>query len=206
MSVKMCSKENCSNTLTTNKGTYTFHNENILKSEAAKLCKKNGGIIAPLNTQEEFDAVHKFAYECQPWCSYHFYHVGLDLTKNETRFYSDCTEWDWEKHDKLYDSHIKKGHCYEALYMPFYKIQKIYTNAYCGDFAQRTICFNAVDKNLNKTEALVQTKYADSVNSFTVSNTTFAFTLLTIGLLLALVRSTNKIRMYEKKLSALNFV
>ena len=108
MSSKRCAVKNCGNTLSTSLGTYTFYNEKVVKSEAAKVCKNHGGIIAPFHTQEEFDTVHKFAYKCQPWCSHSLYHVGLYVVRNETRYYSDCTEWDWEKHDKLYDSYLGK--------------------------------------------------------------------------------------------------
>ena len=126
MSSKRCSVKNCGNTVTTTRGTYTFYNKKIIKSEAAKLCKKNGGIIAPLNTQEEFNAVHKFAYKCRPWCGSSYYHTGLYLNKNETRFYSDCTEWDWKKHDKLYDSYINEGPCWDPMYRPIDKYKKYF--------------------------------------------------------------------------------
>ena len=36
------SKKNCGNTVTTPRGTYTFHEETKTKFEAAELCKKNG--------------------------------------------------------------------------------------------------------------------------------------------------------------------
>ena len=192
MSLKRCSKKNCGNTLTTSRGTYTFYNDRIYKSEAAKLCKNNGGIIAPLNIQEEFDAVHKFTYECQPWCGVYYYHVGLDLVRNETRFYSDCTEWDWEKHDKLYNSYIGKGPCWIAHYRPFNKIQTIFDNKYCSKAPSRTICFNAAGENLNKTEALIQEKSAEGLNHFYYLSAIFALALLAIGLAIALVKLTNK--------------
>ena len=199
MTSKECSKKNCGNTLTTLRGTYTFYNNFIVKSEAAKLCKKHGGIIAPLNIKEEFDAVHKFAFECQPWCSYHFYHVGLDLVRNETRYYSDCTEWDWDKHDKLYDSHIGKGPCWDAVYIPSDKIQKIYADEYCSNFAYRTICFNA--KKSTDSEAVVQPDRSGSFVSTSVLGSCFAFALLAFGLLMALARSTRKNKMYEREIS-----
>lgn len=64
MTLKEASIMNCGDTVTTPRGTYTFHEKTMPKSDAADLCKSNGGILAPLNTREEFDAVNKFAYEC----------------------------------------------------------------------------------------------------------------------------------------------
>ena len=203
MTLKECSKKNCGNTLTTSRGTYTFYNNFIVKSEAAKLCKRHGGVIAPLNIKEEFDAVHKFAYQCQPWCSYHFYHVGLDLVRNETRYYSDCTEWDWEKHDKLYDSRIGKGPCWDAVYVPSDKIQKIYADEYCSNFAYRTICFNAAAEKSTNSDSLVRTDRSGSLVSSRVFGSYFAFALLAFGLLMALLRSTRKNRLYEREISEL---
>ena len=72
MPLKEASFKNCGDTVTTPKGTYTFHEGRMLKHEAAKLCEKNGGILAPLNSQEEFDAVHKFAYQCQRFFFYKY--------------------------------------------------------------------------------------------------------------------------------------
>ena len=199
MSLKICSKKDCGNTLTTSLGTYTFYNELIYKHEATKLCKKNGGIIAPLNTQEEFDAVHKFAYECQPWCGVYYFHTGLYVVKNDTRLYSDCTEWDWEKHDKLYKSYIGKGPCWTPVYRPYDKTQTIYAVATCmRSMRSRTICFNAAGKNLNNTEALIQEKPTYVLKNVSYLNATFALTLLAIGLVIALVKSTIKNKTYEK--------
>ena len=161
MDPKLCSKKNCGNTLKTTKGTYTFYNELVHKSESKEICKKHGGIIAPLHTQEEFDAVHEFAYKCQPWCSVYYYHLGLYLVKNDTRFYSDCTEWDWEKHDKLYKSHIKEGPSWEVVYRPHDKIQRIFPVSFKTNSRRRIICFNAAEKEMVEAEALFQGKYAD---------------------------------------------
>ena len=183
---KLCSKK-CKNTLKTSKGTYTFYNELVHKSESKEICKKHGGIIAPLHTQEEFDAVHKFAYECQPWCGTAYFHLGLYLVKNDTRFYSDCTEWDWEKHDKLYKSYIRQGPSWEVLYRPYDKIQKIYPVAFHRNNRRRTICFNAADESPKKAEALFKKASEDSF--YYLSAIVFLASLV-VGLALALVKAT----------------
>ena len=206
MRSKRCSIKNCGNTVTTASGTYTFYNEEITKDESAKLCKKHGGIIAPLNNQEEFDAVHKFAYKCQPWCSHSVYHTGLYLVRNETRFYSDCTEWDWEKHDKLYDSYIEEGPCWDIGYMPYNKIQEIFANEYCVDRVHRTICFNTHDKNIDEEirseqEELRLTNHAEGFDRLTTLSVFIALATLTVGLAVALVRSRKKNTVYEEKFS-----
>ena len=197
MSSKRCSIKNCGNTLTTSLGTYTFYNEKVIKSEAAKVCKKHGGIIAPLNTQEEFDAVHKFAYKCQPWCSHSVYHTGLYLVRNETRFYSDCTKWDWKKHDKLYDSYIEDGPCWDAAYRPYDKIQTIHQSRFCSDRIHRTICFNAVDKEV-KSEELRLTKHAEGFDRYFTVTAFLALATLTVGLAVALFKAKKKNKEYEK--------
>ena len=200
-----CSLKNCGNTVTTTRGTYTFYSERIKKTEAAKLCKKHGGIIAPLNTKEEFDAVHKFAYKCQPWCvSYH--HVGLYVHKNETRFYSDCTEWDWNKHDKLYKSYTDEAPCWETTYRPKDKIQKIWPLNFCNDHLMRTICFNPneeISDKKTKPEEFRQVNYAGSFNTFIVLSVVIALASLVIVLAIALKRSMNKNKTHKNKLSLL---
>ena len=67
MSSESGSVSNCGNTVTTTRGTYTFYDVVRTRSESKKLCKKHGGIMATLNTQEEFEAVHKFAYISDRW-------------------------------------------------------------------------------------------------------------------------------------------
>ena len=202
MSSKRCSVENCGNTVTTTRGTYTFYSDRLKKSEAAKTCKKHGGIIAPLNTQEEFDAVHKFAYKCQPWCSVNsYYHVGLYVMNNDTRFYSDCTEWDWNKHDKLYFSDMNDGPCYESVYMPYFKIQDIIAKD-CKDYKRRFICFNdANDSSIKKTsqEALVHGNNAEGFNRFAILSAFLA--TLTVGLAVALVKANKKLKEFKKNTS-----
>ena len=198
MGSKRCAVKNCGNTLTTTRGTYTFYNDLVVKSEAAKLCKKHGGIIAPLNTQEEFDAVQKFAYKCRPWCSTAYYHTGLYLNRNETRFYSDCTEWDWEKHDKLYRSEIGKGPCWDVVWRPLDKIQMIFIDGYCTDSRWRTICFNPVK---TEQDALVETNHSEGFDRFTTVTAFLVLASLTVALALTVVKSKKKIKEYEEKLS-----
>ena len=196
MILPRCTIENCGNTFKTSRGTYTFHNEKLVKSEAAKLCKKNGGIIAPLNTQEEFAAVHTFAYECDRWCGRDRYHVGLYVHKNETRFYSDCTEWDWEKHDKLYKSYIREGPCWETAYRTTDKIQKIYANEDCYPYKLRTICFKANTEAASESEAIIQ-----SSNVFTNFNVlTILFAVLAFGMAVVSMKKNKK---YELEIAEL---
>ena len=195
MSSKRCSVENCGKTVTTTRGTYTFYSDRLKKSEAAKTCKKHGGIIAPLNTQEEFDAVHKFAYKCQPWCSGSYYHIGLYVMSNDTRFYSDCTEWDWGKHDKLYYSNMGDGPCYESTYMPYLKIQNIFAKD-CKNYKRRFICFNAADDGTTKTTSHQELRQINAVgfDRFTALSAFLALATLTVGLAMALIKAKTKIK------------
>ena len=43
--------------VTTNTGTFTFHNESVLRSVAELNCAKNGEILAPFTNQADVDAV-----------------------------------------------------------------------------------------------------------------------------------------------------
>ena len=198
MTLPICALKNCGNNVTTQRGTYTFYNERITKLEAAKLCKKHGGILAPLNTQEEFEAVHKFAWECERWCGWNAYHVGLYVYKNETRFYTDCAEWDWEKHGKFYKTYVGfTQDCWIEAYRPKDKIQKVLTNDDCSyAWRLRTICFNAKDVTPAKAEAVVQSngKFA-SFNALTLLFAVVAFGTVVVSL--------KKFRKYKSEITEL---
>ena len=150
--------------------------------------------MATLNTEEEFEAVHKFAYGCERWSDRRFlYHVGLYVYKNE-RFYTDCTEWDWAEHSKLYVEDRGKGPCWNAVYRPLTKEQKIYSNIYCYDDKHRTICFNAFDNATTKAEGIA----TDNVGFDSFNVLTFLFAAVAIGFAIV---SMKKKKMYEKELS-----
>ena len=194
MTLERGSVSNCGDTVTTTRGTYTFYNEIRTRSESDKLCEKNGGIMATLNTKEEFEAVHKFAYECERWSDRRYlYHLGLYVYKNE-RFYTDCTEWDRAKHAKLYKEDNGKGPCWNAVYRPLNKEQKIYSNIFCYDKKHRTICFNAFDNATAKAEGMVQG--SSGFSSFNVL--TLLFAAVAIGFAIV---SMKKNKNYEKELT-----
>ena len=196
MSSESGSVSNCGNTVTTTRGTYTFYDEVRTRSESKKLCKKHGGIIATLNTQEEFEAVHKFAYKCDRWGDFsHRYHIGLYVYKDEM-FYSDCTAWDYLEHPKLYKIDNANGPCWNTIYRPYKKRQKIYSNIFCYDHKHRTICFNAFDNATTKAEEIVQSNVGFS--SFNI----LALLIAAVAIGFAIV-SMKKSRKYEEKLAEL---
>ena len=86
-----------------------------------------------------------------------YYHVGLYVYKRN-RFYTDCTEWNWAKHGKLYKQTTGTGPCYVPIYKPHRGQQLIYSTNCAADHKHRTICFNAFDSATTKAEEIVQGK------------------------------------------------
>ena len=85
----------------------------------------------------------------------HNYHVGLYVYKRN-RFYTDCTEWSWAKHGKLYKQTTGTGPCYVPIYRPHKGKQMIFSANCAADFKFKTICFNAFDNATTKAEGIVQ--------------------------------------------------
>ena len=187
MTSQRCSVRNCGNTVKTSRGTYTFHNQPLFKHKAAELCMKNGGILATLNTREEFEAVHRFAYECNKWCGALYYHIGLYAYENHM-FYTDCTEWDWAKHGHLYMTDNLNGPCWTAVYRAYTKTQKIYSSPSCAEYKHRTICFNAFDNATTKAEGIVQG--GSGISFFNVL--TLLFAAVAIGFAIVSMKKNKK--------------
>ena len=195
------SRRNCGNTVTTPRGTYTFHEQEILKSEADELCKKNGGILAPLNTQEEFDAVHKFAYECKKWSVSVPYHVGLYAVDRKTRLFTDCTSWQPETHEKLYRSYLGKGPFFTAYYKTGDKVMTIASSENKKDeVLMRTICFNGANSQVSGASALVQSKEPSNFASTGAVVVGVALVATVVGLGVALFKALRRNRRLTQEL------
>ena len=156
----------CSNSLTTSRGTYTFHQEQMNKSQATKFCKDKGQILAPITSQEEFDTIHNHMIKCRNLCGPRTYHIGLYVMHKDLKFFSNCEEWVPEKHEKLYyyDESLDDSNCYQAYYSPFNDRMSVFVDPRCGKVEFQPICFKAAGKNNKNSEALVN---SESSNTFT---------------------------------------
>ena len=198
MTLKRGSKLNCGNSVTTSRGTYTFYDGRKTKHEATQLCEKNGGILAPLNTKEEFDAVHKFAFECTKWTGYSPYHIGLYVIDKETRLFTDCEKWDSEKHDKLYSSSLDNGPFFDTYYNPADKIMSIGSGRNAHGNSLKTICFKAAKQPVPS--AVMQSENTSPFTSTSVVAVGIALVGMVAVLGVAFFRSLKKIRKLQQEL------
>ena len=111
------SLKTCSNSLTTSRGTYTFHTEEDLKkAEATKFCEKKGQILAPITSKEEFDVVHNHMIKCRNLCGRRIYHIGLYVLGKDLKVFSNHEKWDSAKHEGLFDWYTNEEDNY---FMPY---------------------------------------------------------------------------------------
>ena len=159
------SKKYCSKYLTTSRGTYTFHQEYLIKAEATKFCEEKGQILAPITSKEEFDKVHNYVNNCRNLGGPRTYHIGLYVLGNDMKFWSNHEKWDSAKHEQLFNFYYNKNHKhFQTYYIPSLDTMSIDTVRDCegGDF--KPICFKAAKDQNKKAEALVT---SESSNSFT---------------------------------------
>ena len=112
---------------------------------------------------------------------------------NSARFYSDCTDWDWGRHAKLYFTRNRPGPCWDAVYTAADKQQSIYSDEFCDTHKHRTICFNA-----NKAEAGALVRRDDLNGSDVLTWVLGAFACV-MALMFALSVKRNK--RYERELA-----
>ena len=90
----------CNDTsITTSSGKFTFYPEKSLTvDEARKFCKKEGGILAPITSRDDFKTLHKFASGCTNIGLGRSYFVGLDMINPELGYFTNGVVYDEEKH------------------------------------------------------------------------------------------------------------
>ena len=158
----------CSDSLTTSRGTYTFHQEHITKAAATKFCEAKGQILAPITSKEEFDTIHNHMIKCRNLCGPRTYHIGLYIMHKDLKFFSNCEKWDPEKHEKLYyyDDSLDDSNCYQTYYSPYNDRMSAFVDPSCGRAEFQPICFQPAGENNKNSEALTNSK---STNIFTSS-------------------------------------
>ena len=158
--------KSCKNSITTSRGTYTFHEEEMTKAEAKQFCEDKGQILAPITSKAEFDKVHQYASSCGNLGGWNFYHIGLYVFRKDVKLFSNCEKWNSAKHEGLFDWDMDNGPCYSTYYSPNHNIMSVEPDLYCsGIKVSRPICFEAADSQKNNSEALVKGKVS---NTFTI--------------------------------------
>ena len=97
----------CITNTTTSSGTFLFSKGHMTRCEAKKFCREKGGVLAPITTQEDKDAVLEMI---NPECFEHYldnmYHIGLDVYNcgdQQERVFSNGIIYDKNVHGHLYD-------------------------------------------------------------------------------------------------------
>ena len=192
----------CSNSLTTSRGTYTFHQEKMTKAKATKFCEAKGQILAPITSQEEFDTIHNHVVKCRNLCGYIVYHIGLYVLGKDLKIFSNHETWDSAKHEGLFDWYSREDDDYfQPYYMPFDNRMTVETIHLCKSGEARPICFKAADNPKSNSEALVNSKVS---NTFTSSGfLTAVVVLVAMGfcaMAVALFISVRKLKNLKQKL------
>ena len=124
---------NCSNSVTTDTGTFTFHAEFMTRCEAKKKCKSLGQILAPLRKKSDLIAIEKWLKgngRRRPGCQFVWqgphYHVGLDVQSvggKYIREFTDGHRWDdCEGYTEYWDVYQGKNRCPLPLYTPMLEL------------------------------------------------------------------------------------
>ena len=97
----------CITNTTTSSGTFLFSKGHMTRCEAKKFCREKGGVLAPITTQKDKDAVLEMI---NPECFEHYldnmYHIGLDVHNcgdQQERVFSNGITYDKNVHGHLYD-------------------------------------------------------------------------------------------------------
>ena len=147
--IKWPAMKHCNETsVTTSSGKFTFHAYYLSKKEAKKVCKKEGGILAPVTNRADLEALHKFAIGCSNLGYGRYYLVGLEMIDPETRFFTNGVVYDEEIHGSfhyVYNSKGKLPACWNT-YMGTYpqSVQGMHTNYNkdCYPTENKFICLN----------------------------------------------------------------
>ena len=188
-------KKNCGNSLTTSVGTYTFHNSEMTKDDAAKFCEDRGKILAPITSQEEFNKIHKYVQGCCNLGGFTSYNIGLYVIGKNTKLFSNCEKWDSAKHEHLFTWNMENGPCYEAYYAPMDGKMTVSQDPRCGRTDGRPICFEAANA-----QALVKSESSNAFASVSTLSVMMAVAALVVSLAVALFISVRKLKHLKQSL------
>ena len=194
------SLKSCSDSLTTSRGTYTFYESEMNKNDAAKFCEDKGQILAPITSQEEFDAMHNHVIKCGNLCGINVYHIGLYVFGKDVKLFSNCEKWDSAKHEKLFYWDMEDGPCYRTYYIPHENEMSVESTNACGATEMRPICFKAADKQTQNAETLRQSESSNSYSSISLLGSVIALVALVISLGVALFISVRKLKKLKQTL------
>ena len=120
----------CHHSVTTKSGTFTAHTELVTKCQAEKMCKKRGGMLAPITTKRDAHRILKLFKTNSKDVScgvtsedLAHYWVGLDVTytkDEDTKIFSNGVKWVERKHGKIYHNTLESHtDCADAVFLPF---------------------------------------------------------------------------------------
>ena len=124
--------------------------------------------------------------------SHYRYHVGLYVIDEKTRFYTDCTDWDAQKHDKLYKSNFANGPFVYTFYDSSRQFMGIGSSPYKSDSSYRPICFNPSAGSHSAPSALKQSEERNGFASTGVVAVGVALVATVVGLGVALLRAMKR--------------
>lgn len=141
----------CSNSVTTPTGKFTFHTEQATRCEAIKICKENGGILAPFTNKQDIDAVKSISkwQDCpELGGASKKYMIGLDVTptcgeSKQKRVFSNGLKWNQAVHGPLYYGSANWDYqCARVFFLPFWDGPGIYNAENCKYGKTGFICLN----------------------------------------------------------------
>ena len=191
---------NCSNSLTTSRGTYTFYQEEMIKAEATKFCEEKGEILAPITSKEEFDTIHNHVIKCRNLCGPRTYHIGLYVMHKDLKFWSNCEKWDPKKHEQLFHLFLDDANCYQTYYLPMENKMAIHQDPSCGEADFQPICFKAADKQNKNAEALVNTESCKTFTNATFLSIVMVLVALVFSFAVAFFVSVRKLKNLKQRL------
>ena len=143
----------CPTSVTTKSGTFTFHDQEVPRCKAEKICRSLGQILAPITNMDDKKALQKLAdQKCGMFkIRSAVYHLGINYDKcgNEAHIsFTNGDQWNKTLHESLYGFSKKTSNCMTTIWMPMMGLEtkfygygrKALQPSGCMEYAHKFIC------------------------------------------------------------------